>query len=308
MNDRPMVSILINNYNYANFVGEAIDSALAQTYPNVEVVVVDDGSTDNSREVIAGYSDRIRAVLKQNGGQATAYNAGFAASKGDVICLLDSDDLFKPEKVARVVETLEGDPNLGWCFDVVRQFNGKTGERYPWSTTHERGRWDMRALTSAGKPPLVPTASSGLSFRRKTIGQIFPMPELMRITTGSSSDAYIKWIALALDEGWMFDEELTLMRVHANNAYTMRRAADRKRLGGQIELFTGICLYEQWPILQRLALKVFSRGLGVHWATGGLESGYKQRVRSFVRNLTLPQRSEVFLRATIWSTLGRLGH
>jgi hypothetical protein len=307
MNDRPMVSILINNYNYARFLDEAIDSALAQTYPNIEVVVVDDGSTDNSREVIAGYGDRIRGVLKENGGQASAFNAGFAAINGDIICLLDADDLFKPEKVQRVVEVLEGDPNLGWCFDVVRQFDNETGKVYPWSTTHERGKWDARAATAAGKPPFVPTALSGLSFRKTTLERIFPMPELIRLETGCSSDAYIKWVALALDEGWMADEELTLMRVHSSNAFTMR-STGKKRLSGQLELITGIWLYEQWPILQRLALKVFSRGLGAHWASGGLEPEYKQRVRSFLRSLALPQRSEVLIRATIWSTLRRFGH
>jgi hypothetical protein len=307
MNCGPVVSILSNNYNYGRFLGEAVDSALTQSYPNIEVIVVDDGSTDNSREVLAAYGDRIRAVLKENGGQATAYNVGFAASKGDIICLLDADDIYKPDKVEHVVRILEDNPSFGWCFDVVRQFDDRTGECYPWSTTHESGKWDVRAATAAGKPPLVPTASSGLSFRRKTAEQIFPMPELMRITTGSSSDAYIKWIALALDEGWMSEAELTLMRVHSSNAYT-NRPAGKKRLGGQIELFTGICLYEQWPILQRLALKVFSRGLGVHWASGGLEPSYKQRVRLFVRNLALPQRSEVLIRATIWSTVRRFGH
>jgi glycosyltransferase involved in cell wall biosynthesis len=306
MNDRPMVSILINNYNYGRFLGEAIDSALAQTYPNIEVIVVDDGSSDNSREVIAHYGARILPLLKTNGGQASALNAGFDVCTGEIICLLDADDLFKPEKVERVVEILTASRNLGWCFDIVRQFDHETRERYPWSTTHERGKWDARAVTAAGTPPLVPTALSGLSFRRRTLEKIFPMPDHIRLKTGCSSDAYIKWIALALDEGWVTDDELTLMRVHNANSFT-RRAGDKKRLSGQLELITGIWLYDRWPILQRLALKVFSRGLGAHWATGGLDSGNKQRVQVFVRNLTLPQRSEVFLRATLWSTLGRFG-
>lgn len=307
MNDQPRVSILINNYNYGRFLGDAIDSALAQTHPNIEIVVVDDGSTDNSRQVIAGYGARILALLKENGGQASAFNAGFAVTTGDIICLLDSDDYFKPEKVQRVVEIMTGDPSLGWCFDIVRQLDHDTGERYPWPTAHELGKWDARAVTAAGKPPLVPTALSGLSFRRKTLERIFPMPEPIRLKTGCSSDAYIKWVALALDEGWMADDELTMMRVHGSNAFT-RRPVEKKRLSGQLELITGIWLYDRWPLLQRLALKVFSRGLGANWATGGLESGHKQRVQSFVRNLTLPQRSEVLIRATIWSTLGRLGY
>lgn len=307
MNYRPKVSILINNYNYGRFLGEAIDSALAQTYSNVEAVVVDDGSTDNSGEVIAGYGARILTVLKKNGGQASALNMGFAVASGEIVCLLDSDDYFKPEKVQHVVEILTGNPDLGWCFDIVRQFNHETRERYPWPTTHERGKWDARAVTAAGKPPFIPTALSGLSFRRATLARILPMPEPIRLKSGCSSDAYIKWVALALDEGWMADEELTLMRVHGSNAFTMR-SADKKRLSGQLELITGIWLYEKWPVLQRLALKAFSRGLGAHWASGGLESGHKQLVQSFIRNLALPQRSEVLLRATIWSTLRRFGY
>jgi glycosyltransferase involved in cell wall biosynthesis len=308
MKDQPRVSILINNYNYGRFLGDAIDSALAQTYPNIEVIVVDDGSNDNSREVLASYGARILTLLKkENGGQASALNAGFAVTSGDIICLLDADDYFTPEKVERVVEVLTGNPSLGWCFDVVRQFDHETGERYSWSTTHERGLWDARAVTAAGKPPFVPTALSGLSFRRRTLEKIFPMPEPIRLKTGCSSDAYIKWVALALDPGWMADGELTMMRVHNSNAFT-KRTADKKRLSGQLELITGIWLYDRWPVLQRLALKVFSRGLGAHWATGGLDSGYKQRVQLFVRNLTLPQRSEVLLRAMIWGTLGRLGY
>jgi glycosyltransferase involved in cell wall biosynthesis len=68
----PLVSILINNYNYGRFLTEAIDSALNQTYSNIEVIVVDDGSTDNSQEIIKSYQDKIIPILKPNGGQASA--------------------------------------------------------------------------------------------------------------------------------------------------------------------------------------------------------------------------------------------
>jgi len=82
MVNQPLVSIIINNYNYARFLRDAIDSALNQTYDRTETIVVDDGSTDNSREIIAGYGDRIIPVLKENGGQNSAFDAGFAASAG----------------------------------------------------------------------------------------------------------------------------------------------------------------------------------------------------------------------------------
>src|SRR6188474_3407037 len=111
MRTESLVSVIIDNYNYGRFLREAIDSALGQTYPRVEVIV-DDGSTDDSRAVIAAYGDRVVPVLKENGGQASAFNAGFAASRGELICFLDSDDAFKPEKVAAVVRFIEADGKL----------------------------------------------------------------------------------------------------------------------------------------------------------------------------------------------------
>src|SRR5690242_8378341 len=103
-----LVSIIVNNYNYGRFVGEAIESALGQTYRNTEVIVVDDGSTDNSREVIAGYGSRIIPVLKENGGQGSAFNAGFAASRGEYVLFLDSDDLLEVNAIETVMRAWPG--------------------------------------------------------------------------------------------------------------------------------------------------------------------------------------------------------
>src|SRR5258708_31977138 len=97
-----LVSIVINNFNYARYLAQAIDSALSQTATPVEVVVVDDGSTDNSREVIGGYGDRIVPVFKDNGGQASAVNVGFAHNHRQIVIFLDADDILLPMAAARV--------------------------------------------------------------------------------------------------------------------------------------------------------------------------------------------------------------
>lgn len=106
MSDRPRFSVVIGNYNYAQFVGTAIASALDQTYPpeQVEVVVVDDGSTDDSRAVITAFAGdpRLRAVFQENRGQSAAFAAGVRVARGDYVCLLDADDSFCPDKLARV--------------------------------------------------------------------------------------------------------------------------------------------------------------------------------------------------------------
>src|SRR5450755_4751250 len=98
------VSIVINNYNYGEFLGRAVDSSLGQSYGNVEVVVVDDGSSDNSMAVLAAYAGAIKLVPQTNGGQGSAYNTGFRHASGAVIIFLDADDWLYPEAVAEVVQ------------------------------------------------------------------------------------------------------------------------------------------------------------------------------------------------------------
>ena len=112
---KPFVSVVINNYNYERFVGDAISSALNQTYAPMEVIVVDDGSSDGSRSVIEGFAREIVIVSKSNGGQASAFNAGFAKSSGEIICLLDADDVLLPNKVEKIVDAYV-DGATGWCF------------------------------------------------------------------------------------------------------------------------------------------------------------------------------------------------
>ena len=102
-NKLPLASIIITNYNYEKFLPRAIDSALRQTYPVKEIIVVDDGSTDSSRQIINSYGNKIIPVFKENGGKAAATNTGFFASHGEIIFLLDSDDSFFPHKVETMV-------------------------------------------------------------------------------------------------------------------------------------------------------------------------------------------------------------
>jgi glycosyltransferase involved in cell wall biosynthesis len=98
----PLVSIVIPCFNYARFVAAAIEGALAQTYPHTEIVVVNDGSTDDSPRVIGRYRDRVRIIDQPNGGSIAAFNRGFAEARGDIVMFLDADDLMAPEAVAEV--------------------------------------------------------------------------------------------------------------------------------------------------------------------------------------------------------------
>jgi glycosyltransferase involved in cell wall biosynthesis len=110
---RPLVSVLIPVYNVEEFVPAAIESALAQTYPHVEVVVVDDGSTDGSAAAIAPYRDQIVFVEQENRGLAAARNVALGAASGTVLALLDADDLWLPDRLERCVALLEQRPEIG---------------------------------------------------------------------------------------------------------------------------------------------------------------------------------------------------
>ena len=301
MDSQPLVSILINNYNYAKFVREAIESAIAQTYQNIEIIVVDDGSSDNSLEEIRRFGDRVRVVAKANGGQASAFNAGFTASQGDILCFLDADDLFVADKVNSVVEVFQRYPSVGWCFNQLYLF-GETNATYDSPVASWRaGLLDVRKHTMDGKPPYMATATSGLSFRRQTLAQILPMPDVIRIT----SDNYLKFVAMGLSEGWMHGQKLSLQRIHGNNAYT-NRTAGKTRVVGQTGLLTGIFLHQRFPTLRPLSKVVFCKGLGLLWATGGIDPDNQQLVESFLESFTLPARSALRFRAAFNSARARL--
>lgn len=105
-----MVSVVIPNYNHAQYVGDAIRSVLAQDYGPVEIIVVDDGSTDNSRQVIAEFEDRVHYIWQENQGLSAARNVGITAANGAFIGLLDADDLYEPNFLSTLVALLESDP------------------------------------------------------------------------------------------------------------------------------------------------------------------------------------------------------
>ena len=126
----PLVSVVIPLHNGERFVAQAIESALAQTWPRTEVIVVDDGSTDGSPEIARGYP--VRLVRQENLGAGAARNRGFAEAGGDLITFLDQDDLFLPEKLERQLQALRDEPKAGMCSCKMRIFLEPGDDRPAW--------------------------------------------------------------------------------------------------------------------------------------------------------------------------------
>jgi hypothetical protein len=167
-----LVSIVINNHNYARFLGQAIDSALAQTHAELEVIVCDDASTDDSWTVMQGYGTRITALRNEtNGGQAAAMNAGFAASRGEFVLFLDSDDLLDPTAVATCLPLFApGVAKIQFALRCIDAAGTPLGRQIPFLMHAGDVRPMIRRFGSYAGPP-----SSGNFYRRSAIERYFPL-------------------------------------------------------------------------------------------------------------------------------------
>lgn len=127
--DFPLISVIIPLYNCESMIGEALDSVFAQTYPNIEVIVVDDGSTDGSRKVVAQYAE-VQYIYQENQGPADARNNGIAYCKGEIIAFLDADDLFPLGKLMTQYRYFAEDTNLLIVRGLVKWVYLKNKENY----------------------------------------------------------------------------------------------------------------------------------------------------------------------------------
>jgi glycosyltransferase involved in cell wall biosynthesis len=212
---RPLVSILINNYNYGRFLRDAIESALNQTYANTEVIVVDDGSTDDSRQIIASYGSRIIPVLKENGGQASAFNAGFALCRGEWVCLLDSDDTWHPTKIEKVVGATRKFPE---AVLVYHKYQAVSEELKPVDRIRPAGvfsGWiDEIVQKSGGFWMCSPT--SALALRKDLLDRIGSIPEKQ---FKICADAYLIYLVPFLGPVFGLNQCLVNYRLHGRNGF-----------------------------------------------------------------------------------------
>lgn len=215
MKDKPLASIIVNNYNYDRFLQDATDSALNQTYSNVEVIVVDDGSTDNSREIIGSYSKQIIPILKQNGGQASAFNAGLVVSQGEVIIFLDSDDMLLPTAVAKAVKKLWQPEvvKVHWYQWEIDSQSKQTGQKYP--DTYALGEGNFREkVIRQGTVSETIAPTSGNAWKRSFLEAIYPVPEL---GNKYCADGYLCRLAPLFGKISLIAEPQGCYRVHGEN-------------------------------------------------------------------------------------------
>jgi glycosyltransferase involved in cell wall biosynthesis len=223
-----LITIVISNFNYESYLAEAIDSALRQDYPHVEVLVVDDGSTDHSRHIIESYRPRITAIYQDNAGQGSTFNSAFAVSKGQVLCFLDADDMFLPNKASTIAGAYARDPKAGLIYHQLQLVDAA---KKPLGSPWPRSVWcaDIRSRVeeSGGWWPWPTTG--GLCASRAFLSKVLPMPcAPYRLC----ADAYIGGLAHFFGPVSGIKAPLSLCRIHGANYYNFRdltRRAESER-------------------------------------------------------------------------------
>ncbi len=221
----PKVSVIIPNYNYSQYIGEAVGSALSQTYKNIEVIVVDDGSKDNSLEILENFAGRIKIIKQQNAGVSAARNSGVENSDGEFIAFLDADDVWLPEKIEKQINCFSANKNLGLVHVAVQDidahgknlkshFDGLAG-----SVAEELLLLERSVILGGG---------SGIMIPRKLFDEIGGFDP--RLSTSADWDIFYR-IANRCEAAFI-SEVLLKYRIHGSNMHGNIQRMEREMLLG----------------------------------------------------------------------------
>lgn len=231
-------SVVIANYNYERFVGQAVESALTQDWPNVEVIVVDDGSTDNSAEVIRSYGSKIRAIFRKNGGQREANNVGFENSTGDVVIFLDADDVLVSGALCSIASVWR--PGLSKVQVLMQRVDAQKRPirnvipKIPPRMSPEAIRQWAYSTSEYPSPP-----GSGNAWSRSFLEKIFPLDASYDSFTDSTCIAMAPYIG----DIETITEPFVLYRMHGTNdsAMSANETNFRREITRALKRHTAAC-------------------------------------------------------------------
>ncbi len=224
--EQPLISVIVTCFNYARYVATAIESALAQTYPRVEIIVVNDGSQDDSLAVISRYAARVKIIDQTNQGSIAAYNAGFAASRGDIVVLLDADDWLEPQAFSRVVAVWSADvAKVQWELKIVDAQGRDLGRRFcNFDAAYDAAR--VRAAFERTGTYRWPV-SVGNAYARWFAERLFPL------SPAHGPDGALNTVAPIYGQVVTLAEPLAAYRVHGHNLWS-NTGSDASRLPARI--------------------------------------------------------------------------
>ena len=211
------VSVLIDTYNHERFVEQAVVSVLEQDFPDAEreIIVVDDGSTDGTSEIVKKFEPRVRLLRKMNGGQASAFNAGIPECKGEIVAFLDGDDWWAPGKLQAVAGALASEPSIGLVGHGITEVFPDGGQHVQLLKEVHRFRVDSEAGARTFRLRKSFLGTSRMTIRAAVLRQVGRVPEALAI----QADEYLFTLSGFLADVLILRESLTFYRLHAGNAF-----------------------------------------------------------------------------------------
>jgi len=216
---KSFVSVLIDTYNHERFIEQAIVSALEQDFSvaDREIIVVDDGSTDRTAEIVKKFEPRLRLLRKENGGQASAFNTGIPECKGEIVAFLDGDDWWAPMKLKLVAQAMEADPSVGIVGHGI--VNVQRDGRELAEILREGFRFQADTVGGAClfRRRGAFLGTSRMAIRAELLRRIGPVPEAIEI----QADEYLFTLAAVLAVTQILPEALTYYRLHEANSFQL---------------------------------------------------------------------------------------
>jgi glycosyltransferase involved in cell wall biosynthesis len=211
------LSVLIDTYNHERLIEAAITSVLEQDFPasEREVIVVDDGSTDRTAEIVRRFEPQVRLITKRNGGQASAFNAGIPECKGEAIVFLDGDDWWAQGKLRKIADVFSEDPSLGMIGHAFIESFDDGSKRVIAPPEAVRLRLDGVVAATLFRLSRCYFGTSRLALRADVARKILPVPEALVF----EADEYLFTTAAALAPAVILPDPLTHYRVHAGNLF-----------------------------------------------------------------------------------------
>ncbi len=267
------VSVIIPTYQTGRFIAQAIDSVLNQTFPVSEIIVVDDGSTDQTESILRGYGDRIQVIRQMNQGPSAARNTGIRAAQGEFVAFLDADDYWSPDKLQKECSVIQSDPQLGLVFcDCVFFDNQGQWKKTSFQMAKPAKGWVYQDLFIQNFIPTIAVVA-----RRICLAEIGWFDETFRC-----AEDYDYWIRLS--KKWKIDyveEPLTYYRIHENQTS-----------GNSRQLWTSVVKIKnreisETPSLNHLRQEILDQfyfNLMIRCAKAYLLEGYRSEAQAILSN------------------------
>jgi glycosyltransferase involved in cell wall biosynthesis len=216
---RPFITTLVDTYNHESFIEEAIDSVLEQDIPvsEMQILVVDDGSTDKTPELVRKFGPRVRLLRKINGGQASAFNAGVPEAQGEIVAFLDGDDWWAPDKLTAVAEAFAADGAIGLVGHGITQVDREGRQRV--EKPRDISRFRIASVEEAKMFRMRRgfLGTSRMAYRREVLGQIGTIPEVLKF----EADEYLFTLAGLFADVLILPQALTFYRLHDKNLFQL---------------------------------------------------------------------------------------